>query len=109
MCIRDSNNGYGWITLPKGGEPNWDWMLMDYRIKEQDYSLNIPWELIEDEWKYAAMWSGGVVYLYTGRPELRTNYWGLAGGDTATSGFLILKKPDVKHWDQTLTKRPEGK
>ena len=107
--VIECNDGYGWVTLPKGGEPSWDWIVFDYRIKEQDYSLDIPWELIEDHWKYAAMDSGGFVYLCTERPESRPGYWGLPLGGNAVENFLIIKKPDVKHWEKTLTKRPEGK
>ena len=98
-----------WRERPQNWGIEWDWSRCDYRIKEQDYSLDIPWELIEDHWKYAAMDSGGFVYLCTERPESRPGYWGLPLGGNAVENFLIIKKPDVKHWEKTLTKRPEGK
>jgi len=103
------NGGSGWITQSKAEVPCWDWTLFDYRISEQNYSLDIPWEWLEDKWQYAAMDEDGEIYFFTEHPNMCTDYWTCpATGAITRRGCLKIKKPDRKHWKQTLAKRPKG-
>ena len=87
--------------------PVWNWGIYDYRVKEKDYSLDIPWELIEGEWKWAAMDENGRVYIYTEKPKLTSDMWVFSEGDYSKYP-LKISTPDTKYWRSTLTKRSEG-
>lgn len=93
----------------KTGEPAWNWVSCNYRVKERDYSLDILWELIEDEWKWAAMDGNGRVFIYTEKPKSKPTpgRWVSSGGDYSRYP-LKISKPDVKYWAKTLTERPQG-
>ena len=92
-----------WWTI---ADPTWNWASMEYRIKEKDYSLDIPWEFIDDKWKWTAMDDDGLVYIYTEKPLLESDGWWYQSSQHAPLPLKI--KPDVKFWDKTLTERPQG-
>lgn len=98
----------GWMEWGRYQEPAWNWEQCDYRIKEEDYTLDIPWELIQKKWKWAAMDKNGEVFLFECEPTTgsSSNIW--VSGWEAAEFFLEISTPDTKHWDKTLTKRPEG-
>ena len=98
-----------WVEWGTHQEPTWNWEKCDYRVKEEDHTLDIPWEVVDEKWKWAAMDDDGRVYLYTGEPhpdsgQFVEDTW----QEVAGTSFLKIRLPDTKHWDKTLTKRPEG-
>jgi len=97
----------GWEEWCFHTEPQWNWEHCDYRVKEEDYSLDIPWDLIKDKWKWAAMDDDGEIFLYTKKPEPLHCAWNCPRGDY--SDYLLkISKPDAKYWRRTLTERPKG-
>jgi hypothetical protein len=76
----------------------------EYRIPVK--KLNIPWEYIKPEYKFAAMDEGGKVFVYALEPILAgttswhsaSEWWGLAPLTIDTDGI---------DWRESLTKRPE--
>lgn len=98
-----------WVEWGTHQEPNWNWEWCDYRVKEEDYTLDIPWEMIDERWKWAAMDNDGRVYLYIEEPHTGSGQFGVDVWPVAEyASFLKISLPDTKHWDKTLTKRPEG-
>lgn len=97
-----------WVDLGYYREPTWDWEKCDYRVKEEGHTLDIPWELIEDRWKWAVMDDKGVVWLTEEKPgePPYTRVWVIGGSISKLP--LKIRTPSVKYWDKTLTKRPEG-
>lgn len=89
-------------------EPAWNWERCDYRVKEGDYTLDIPWELIQEDWKWAVMDGEGVVWLTEKEPRINSQYNIWLPNRGVVKFFLKINTPDIKHWDKTLTKRPEG-
>ena len=95
------------MTMKNTGsyDPVWNWWSFAYRIKEKDYSLSIPWELIDDTWQWAAMDEDGKVHFYLDEPNAGCSEW-YSDYDSVGSP-LKIETPDTKHWKKTLTKRPE--
>lgn len=88
-------------------DPSWNWASMEYRIKEKNYSLDIPWDLIKDKWRWAAMDGDGEIFLYTEMPSPATYGWVCPKGYYFNC-HLKISKPDTKYWRRTLTERPKG-
>ena len=97
-----------WVELGYYREPTWDWEKCDYRVKEEDHTLDIPWEVIEEKWKWAAMDKNGKVFLAKCEPIIGSHYPVWVTEEDVAESFLKIITPDAKHWDKTLTKRPEG-
>lgn len=86
-------------------EPPWNWWDFAYRIKEKNYSLSIPWELIDDTWQWAAMDEDGMVYFYVDEPNEGFSEW-YSDYDYVGSP-LKIETPNPEYWEKTLTKRTE--
>lgn len=77
-----------------------------YRIKPEE--LQIPWDIIKPEYKWAAMNKDGRVWIYTSKPSHpRTpEAWSLGPGELAVMNHIIF--PDYTgHWTESLTERPK--
>lgn len=87
------------------------WIGMDsaYRVKkatELPTPLNIPWEHIHPQWKYAAMDENGNVFLYTSEPfsVKADEQWSCC--DMFTDTICLNINTDNVTWELSLTKRP---
>jgi hypothetical protein len=76
----------------------------EYRIPVK--KLNIPWEHIKPEYKFAAMGSDGVVFVFASAPVLKSVVWNI-GPDVALSiiGALTIDTDGID-WKESLTERP---
>lgn len=78
-----------------------------YRTKPKEYKkLDIPWQVIDEKWKYAAMDDDGEVYIYDALPNWRVSYW----SDTSSNCIMSVFKLDTTGIvaEHSLTRRPEG-
>lgn len=47
-----------------------------YRTKPKEYKkLNVPWRVIDETWKYAAMDDDGELFLFEEKPTWKNNLW----------------------------------
>lgn len=87
-------------------------LIMDrpYRTKVQHAHLNIPWDTLEDRWKFAAMDENLDVYVYEDKPyvHVRSPEWVSAKSSRRISEpFKISNLPFAGLWTGTLTERPQ--
>ena len=79
-----------------------------YRVRtleEDDTPIkSIPWNLIKENYPWAAMDSDSTVYLYEGKPEAGGSRW--YGTDWTGLNGIKLDLDGVE-WNTSLTKRPE--
>lgn len=75
--------------------------------------MGLPWESLDDSWKWAAKDENGKIFLYTAKPSLGAGSWGTGGGkyfevfasqDDRTS-ILKIVNTDV-FWKYSLEERP---
>jgi hypothetical protein len=66
--------------------------------------LDIDWAKVESRFKYAAMDSGGKVYLYVDLPSPQNSLWD-SGGDYKSLGYHATSVSEP-NWEETLTERP---
>lgn len=78
-----------------------------YRIKPKQ--LNIPWEHIKPEFKYAAMNKNGRVFGYTDIPYIKCNdiAWSVNYGDYAPFNNILNIDTHGVEWQHSLVQRPE--
>lgn len=87
-------------------------LIMDrpYRTKVQHAHLNIPWDTLEDRWKFAAMDENLDVYVYEDKPyvHIRSPEWVSANSSRRISEpFKISNLPFAGLWTGTLTERQQ--
>lgn len=77
-----------------------------YRVRAKATPLNIPWEHIKPEYKWAAMDKNKDVCLFVKEPEVDPvdNYW-YAIGNTINIDFMNINTDNI-NWELSLTKRP---
>ncbi len=76
----------------------------EYRIKPKT-PLQIPWELIENTWNWAAKNSSGRVFLYQNKPHKLVGCFRCNGG--LCCGLpLVDIDPDNISWEESLVQRP---
>ena len=105
----------GNVEFTLAGENSWAEKIGDdfyptviYRTKPQEYKkLNICWESIQDEWRYAAMDVTGFVYFYADAPKFCTKDLRWYGGRGNTSNLLKLDTTGIVA-EHSLTERPKG-
>ena len=94
MCVKDIS---------------FDSFVRNYVVFRKEYTLEIPWGILSNEWQYAAKDLNGEVYLFTKEPWMTEDDW--ASGCQMCWVSRILNKNLDPHniaWDKSLTKRPEG-
>lgn len=92
-----------WGDVPK---PVWDWSCFEYRIKPKVIKkLVLPWDFIDKKYNYAAIDSGGDIYLYESEP-LKNKYQWYSGGENQGVGREIVIDTDGVDWEESLTERP---
>lgn len=99
---QEKDKDYGWETI--FGEPSWDFARSHYRIKPRK-KLDIPWNLIKPEYKWAAMDRDGWIHVYAVRPETQEEWW-ISKYDSINIGALAIDTDGVQ-WQDSLTQRPE--
>ena len=77
----------------------------DYRKPVK--KLNVPWEHIKPEYKWAAMDENGEVYVYVGKPEIQTENY-TSNRDYENIGAINVGTDGVD-WRESLTERPDHK
>lgn len=79
-----------------------------YRIKPAK-KLNIPWEIIKPEYKWAAMDDNGKVCVFTTEPVTGYGYWHNPDkcGNFESITALNIDTTGIS-WENSLTQRPEG-
>jgi hypothetical protein len=98
------NCGNGWEDFPEDSEPSW-LLGSDYRIKPKS-PLQIPWELIDKKYQWAAKSGSGWVYLYTTVPCLGQKAFRVEGVGQCILLPLVNIDPDDIPWQDSLVKRP---
>ena len=95
MCVKD-------ISL--------DSFVRNYVVFRKEYTLEIPWGILNKQWRYAAKDLDGEVYLYTEEPwVMEGRQWTNARDLYSLTGILSKNlDPHSIAWDKSLTKRPEG-
>lgn len=82
-----------------------------YRTKPKEYKkLDIPWEVIDEKWKYAAMDVDGELYLFEKTPTWKTSLWLDYSEDRECiqlDNILKLDTTDIVA-EHSLTQRPTG-
>lgn len=76
-----------------------------YRVKREvvETPLDIPWEHVKEDFKYAAMDENGDVWVYEGLPVRGSEQW---FGDVGIELKAINILTDGINWKNSLTKRP---
>lgn len=77
-----------------------------YRTKPKEYKkLDVPWQYINDLYKYATMDSHGWVYLFAEKPRFKNDSWDCA----CPSADALCLKLDTTGIvaEHSLTQRPE--
>lgn len=80
-----------------------------YRTKPKEYKkLNVPWEFINEEWKYAVMDGSEIALLYATKPEWLSehNMWSCNHAYHSISPLKLDTTGIVA--EHSLTERPEG-
>ncbi|AGF91054.1 hypothetical protein SXHG_00032 [Synechococcus phage MRHenn-2013a] len=98
--------GDGWMDFTEYEEPSW-LLGYDYRIKPKT-PLQIPWELIDKKYQWAAKSEAGHIFLYSNRPFKAINRF-VADRGYVTSIPLVNINPDDIPWQDSLVKRPADK
>lgn len=78
-----------------------------YRVKQR--KLDIPWEIIKPEYKWAAMDGNGVVFVYEEVPVKASGWWNVRvnnGVASCISETLSIDTTGIS-WENSLTQRPE--
>lgn len=82
-----------------------------YRTKPKEYKkLDIPWEVIDEKWKWAAMDNNRQLFLFEGKPTWDYDEWlyySSLGTCFELSYVLKLDTTDIIA-EHSLTQRPEG-
>ena len=84
-------------------EPNWRQTLTK-RPKGTEMKLDIDWTKIDSRFKYAAMDSNKMVYLYVDLPSPQNSMWD-SGGNYGLLGSHAVRVGEP-NWLETLTERP---
>ena len=96
---------WNWAT---GGWQNTSECLLSfscvYRIKSR--KLQIPWEHIKPEYKWAAMDESENIYFYSKPPVTSENYW-ISTGELSCKSALSIDTAGVD-WQNSLVERPEN-
>lgn len=78
-----------------------------YRTKPKEYKkLNVPWQHINELYKYATMDAHGWVYLFAEKPRFKNDSWDCAC-PSADALCLQLDTTGIVA-EHSLTSRPEG-
>ena len=80
--------------------------LGTYRLKAKATPLNIPWEHIYPQWRYAAMSCRGSLMLFQVEPSLTHNGWFGNTVDYLVGEHILRINIDNVNWELSLTKRP---
>lgn len=75
--------------------------------KETSTPLEIPWQFIKPEYKWAAMDSNKAIWAYRFSPHLCGDVWEATSGDPAEPLAAINVYTEGIIWNKSLTKRPE--
>lgn len=70
--------------------------------------LDIDWGNVDPKYKWAAMDSGGTIYVYSEEPFI-DDVWDLWDSEGAYVSLIFTPSPPKEFWKETLTKRPEDK
>jgi hypothetical protein len=94
----------GWYDCQ--GEPSWV-TTATYRVKPKT-PLQIPWDLIDEKYQWAAKDEDGGLCFYEYEPRRRCHYvrWEADEGDAVDASFLVNLDPDGIPWEESLVQRP---
>ena len=96
-------NGFGWN---KASESNLKFGYI-YRTKPKPTKkLDIPWQFIKPEFKWAAMDKNGEIYLYLEKPECKDGYF--YSINYMSLGDILNIDTTGVDWKTSLTQRPDG-
>ena len=88
---------------------SFDSFVRYYVVFRKEYTLEIPWGILNNEWQYAAKDLNGEVYLFTEEPWMAEDDWASGCRMCWVSGILNKNlDPHNIPWDKSLIKRPEG-
>lgn len=82
-----------------------------YRTKPKEYKkLNVPWNVIDEKWKYTAMDDDNELYLFTEHPTWRNGFWSdlTDNGDAVCVDKVFKLDTTGIVAEHSLTQRPEG-
>lgn len=96
LCFRKTNSHF------------WDNHV--YRIKPKEHKkLDIPWQFIKPEYKWAVMDEDENVFLFEDEPTIGDTYWHNEDGrgDVSNTKCLVLDTTGIQ-WQHSLTQRPDN-
>jgi hypothetical protein len=103
-----SHRGTKWITYDSTVEPEFNWHIIDYRIKEVPLTKpSINWEHVHPDFKWMATDEDNHTYLYTVCPYLDEYLWDFVGGQCTGAGYFTSFVPGTCNWEDSLVERPE--
>lgn len=81
----------------------------EYRIKPKPPEpLQIPWDAIDDKWRWAAADKDGAIWVYEDKPTAEGEEWRDDDGYfKRIDNILKNVKRGTINWDQSLIKRPD--
>lgn len=105
LIDRKSWVGDQWLGPVRPHEP----FVLDkdsvYRLIPNTTPLDIPWEFVNERFKYAAMDGGGTIWFFKEEPNKYDKFWD-DGYPAVTAGPLKINTDGIQ-WDKSLTKRPD--
>jgi hypothetical protein len=111
LIINEKMKGNVEYSLGNGWDQALDFELSFkyiYRTKPKPIKkLNIPWQFIKPEFKWAAMDNDGEVYLHIDKPSFGSQDWVTNSGYCRIDHKLNIDTTGVD-WKTSLTQRPEG-
>lgn len=83
-----------------------------YRLAPVYEELTIPWEVLSDDYRWAARQADGYICITNKELFVQAGFWVTAkssGSTTAIPGSALKGvKPGNKHWTSSLVERPKG-
>lgn len=97
--------GSGWFS---SSAPSF-YGYYQYRVKQPEpQPLDIPWDYVHTDFKYAAMDNDGRIFFHSGKPCIVGSRWAYKD----CSGYslpllMVIKKDKITDWKLTLAERPK--
>lgn len=79
------------------------WDSGTYRT--QPARLDIPWDLIDKKWQWAAMDQSGSIYFYTLEPTRLMEHWASSTLGSSCPSALAISTVGV-NWESSIQRRP---
>lgn len=94
-----------WITYDQDGDPEFNWHINDYRVKEVPLTKpSINWDHVHPDFKWMATDKCGETYLFVSEPTIDISLWD--GPQWVCASNWTSFVPGTCDWKDSLVERP---